>query len=295
MINIMDIKKTTVANTYQIIKQIGSGSFGEVYSAKNKEGHSVAAKIENRNKPPKLINEYKIYNYLYKRGLQKGIPKIYSILETPDYNMMFMQLLGPSLEDLFKKYNKKLELPTVLNTAVQLINTMKNLHNNNYIHRDIKPSNFLIGLSKNKNQIYVLDFGLSKKYMHNRIHIKNRKDRSLIGTSRYASTNMHRGYEPSRRDDLESLGHMLIYLLKGSLPWQGLKKKKLNTQTKTIGEVKLSTSLNDLCSNIPECFKEYLRYCRRLKFNERPNYKFLCELFTDYAFVNKIKLQFQWE
>lgn len=294
-INIMqDKSETIVADTYQIIKQIGSGSFGEVYSAKNNKGVLSAAKIENKEKSPKLVNEYKIYNYLYKKGLRVGIPKVYSMLETPDYNMMFMQILGPSLEDLFKKYDKQLRVDTVLLIAIQILNSLEQIHNNNYIHRDIKPSNFLIGKDSDKSQIYILDFGLSKRYSNHSTHIPFRNDRSFIGTSRYASTNMHLGYEPSRRDDLVSLGHMLVYFLKGSLPWQGLKKKKTHNHIKTISEVKISTTLDDLCKDIPECFKNYLKYCRKLKFDETPDYKFLNNLFVDYAGKNSISMKFQW-
>jgi serine/threonine protein kinase len=283
-----------VSDTYQIIKQIGSGSFGEVYSAKNKNGRIRAAKVENKEKSPKLINEYNIYNYFYKKGLTVGIPKVYSMIETPDYNMMFMQLLGPSLEDLFKKYNKKLEVPTVLMIAIQIISILEQIHTYNYIHRDIKPSNFLIGLDSEKTQIYILDFGLSKRYRNHETHMPYRSDKSLIGTSRYASTNMHRGSEPSRRDDLESFGHVLVYLLKGSLPWQGLKKKKTDSHIKTIGEVKLSTTLDDLCSGIPDCFKTYLEYCRGLKFEETPNYELINKMFIDYCTQNSITPKLQW-
>lgn len=283
-----------VFEIYLIIDEIGSGSFGKVYLAEYKKGGYVAVKVENRKKSSRIINEYKIYDYLNKKNFRKGLPKIYDFFQTPDYNMMFMQLLGPSLEDLFKNYKKKFKLSTVLLLAKQLLDLLESLHRANFIHRDIKPNNFLIGRDENKNQIYIMDFGLSKKYMNGGKHIDYRDNKSLIGTARYASKNMHIGIEPSRRDDLESVGYMLIYFLKGSLPWQGLKKKKGENLLNLIGDVKMCTSLDALCKNIPDCFKEYLSYCQNLKFDEEPNYKYLRKLFEDFHKEKNIKLSFEW-
>lgn len=288
-------KKNIVSDNYIFIKKIGSGSFGEVFLAEYKNGGYVAAKIEDRHKSPRVINEYKIYNYLHKKSFTVGLPKIYDFIQTPDYNMMFMQLLGLSLEDLFSQYKRKFKLETIFQLAIQLVELMEQLHRANFIHRDIKPNNFLIGRDKHKNQIYMMDFGLSKKYIVNGRHIEFRDNRSLIGTARYASRNMHMGFEPSRRDDLESVGYMLIYFLKGSLPWQGLKKKKDENHLELIGNTKMCTSIESLCEGVPDCFMEYIKYCRALKFEEAPNYVYLKKLFTDECVKLSITPKFEWE
>ena len=281
-------------NDYIIIEQIGSGSFGEVYLAEYKKGGYVAVKVEDKKKAKRIYNEYKIYRYLQTCNFAVGLPKIYDYLQSPDYNIMVMQLLGPSLEDLFNKYNRKFKLSTVFMLANQLIYLLRQLHTSEYIHRDIKPNNFLIGRDKNMGQLYMMDFGLSKKYTMNDKHIKFRDKRSLIGTARYASVNMHMGFEPSRRDDLESVGYMLIYFLKGVLPWQGIKKQKGNEHLETIGEIKMCTNLEQLCENIPNCFKEYIIYCKKLKFDEKPDYDYMGNLFNNS--MNKLNIipSFEW-
>jgi serine/threonine protein kinase len=284
-------KKSLLNDDYIIIEQIGSGSFGEVYLAEYKHGGYVAVKVEENKKAQRIYNEYKIYRHLHRSNFEIGLPKIYDFLQLQDYNIMVMQLLGPSLEDIFVKNNRKFTLSTVFAMAPQLIRLLEQLHGAGYIHRDIKPNNFLIGRDKNADQVYIMDFGLSKKYIMNNKHMVFRDKRSLIGTARYASINMHMGFEPSRRDDMESVGFMMVYFLKGSLPWQGIKKQKGNEHIEAIGEIKLCTSIDKLCEGLPDCFRNYLTYCRKLKFDETPNYDYLTKLFTDD--INK-STKFDW-
>jgi len=285
-----------LSDNYVIIKKIGSGSFGEVYLAQRKDGLNVAAKVEDNFKTSRIMNEYKIYKYLINKGFIIGLPKVYEFIQTKDYNIMFMQLLGFSLEDKFNEYNKKFSLETVFMLCDQLLYLIEQLHKCGFIHRDIKPSNFMIGKDYLSNQVYIMDFGLSKKYIKDKRHILFRDGRSLIGTARYASINMHMGIEPSRRDDLESIGYMFIYFLKGSLPWQGLKKKLGggDKNLELIGETKISTSIDILCKDLPSCFKEYLIYCRSLKFDENPDYNYLKNLFIKSKSDLKLTPKFQW-
>jgi serine/threonine protein kinase len=290
---IKDKKRSLLKDSYQIIEKIGSGSFGDIYLAKKKNiPHlNLAAKIEERKSKERVINEYKIYRKLNTSGAIKGLPKIYELIQTEDYNIMFMELLDSSLEDQYNKHNRNFDLPTVLKLGVEIIKLIHQVHKKGYIHRDIKPNNFMIGM--NKNKIYIMDFGLSKRFIKSGRHIEFHKNRSLIGTARYASINMHMGIEPSRRDDLESIGYMLVYFLINKLPWQGLKKKG-KAHIKEIGNIKMCTNIDDLCKKIPNCFNKYLKYCRNLKFNEEPNYNYLIELFKEEANKKKLKLVFQW-
>lgn len=155
------------------------------------------------------------------------------------------------------------------------------MHEERIIHRDIKPDNFLIGGNENtKNNIYIIDFGLAKCYKNSEgEHIPFREGKNLTGTARYASINTHIGYEQSRRDDLETIGHVLLYFLKGSLPWQGLPGKSKNEKYNNIKKKKLEVSVDDLCKGHPSCFKDFMHYCRKLQFTEDPNYAYIIGLF----------------
>jgi serine/threonine protein kinase len=276
-----------------LIDKIGEGSFGDVYIGKNKLGKKIAIKIESKEQHKKshLNMEYRIYKKIRKYGFTDGIPEVYSFIETDDYNIMTMELLGDSLSSIHEKFDKKFDLGTVLKLAIELIDLMEKFHKTGFIHRDIKPNNFLTGVGPNIGKIYIMDLGLSKQYIVDDKHIKLKTDKGLVGTSRYTSVNIHMGLEPSRRDELESIGYMLLYFLNGSLPWQGLKKSKKDD---VIGEVKICTSLNKLCKGYPSCFLEYLLYCRTLSFDTEPDYDKLTNLFKKTAIDKKIELKYCW-
>lgn len=287
-------KATILLDDYIIIELLGSGSFGEVYLAQHSCGKKVAIKVEDKIRVPKVYNEYKIYKYLSKSNFKIGVPKIYDFMKTPDYDIMVMQLLGPSLEDLLNNNNRNFNLQTVFLLAKQIIILLRNLHGTGYIHRDIKPNNFLIGSGSDTNQVYIMDFGLSKKYLYNGKHIDFKNKRSLIGTARYASINMHLGIEPTRRDELESVGYMLVYFIKGILPWQGIKKQKGIDHLKMIGDKKMCVPLDVLCEGVPSSIKKYIRYCKNLTFDETPNYEYILKLFDQDCNNLNIKPKFNW-
>ncbi|KAJ4967662.1 hypothetical protein NE237_014363 [Protea cynaroides] len=271
-----------IGGKFKLGRKIGSGSFGELYLGVNiQSGEEVAVKLESvKTKHPQLHYESKLY-MLLQGGT--GIPHLKWFGVEGEYNVMVIDLLGPSLEDLFNYCNRKFTLKTVLMLADQLINRVEYMHSRGFLHRDIKPDNFLMGLGRRANQVYVIDYGLAKKYrdLQTHKHIPYRENKNLTGTARYASVNTHLGVEQSRRDDLESLGYVLMYFLRGSLPWQGLKAGTKKQKYDKISEKKMLTPMEVLCKSYPSEFISYFHYCRSLRFDDKPDYSYLKRLFRD--------------
>lgn len=272
---------------YQLMKTIGSGAFGCVHLAVDTQSKTpndrVAVKVENRNcKYPQVVREARLMKLLGLSTRSLGIPRVKWYGNERHYNAMVMELLGPSLEDLFNRCGRRFSLKTVLLLAEQMLKRIEYIHSKNFIHRDIKPDNFLMGIEKRSHVVYLIDFGLAKKYRDSRrIHIPYKDNKHLTGTARYASINNHLGIEQSRRDDLESIGYVLLYFLKGKLPWQNLHAKTKNEKYEKICTKKTNTSIKELTKNQPEEFATYLNYCRSLGFDSTPHYQYLRKLFMD--------------
>ena len=196
------------------------------------------------------------------------------------YNILIMELLGQSLENLFQAQNRSFSIKTACMLGVQMIDRIEYVHSRKIIHRDIKPDNFVIGRGLKSHIVYVLDFGLSKKYwsVSHKCQLPFIRGKKLTGTARYASINALSGCEQSRRDDLESIGYIIMYFIRGSLPWQGLKVNKKEDRYKKICEKKKETSAKDLCAGFPSEFETFVSYTRNLQFTEVPNYNYLRNL-----------------
>jgi len=263
---------------YETSKRLGAGCFGEVYRGKEvKSGREVAIKFENKQgkSAPQLEHEVEVLG-----ALRAGQPNLQGVAECLFYgvegqhNCMVMELLGKSLEDRMVECKNKLNVRTTVLIAEQVVQRIEFLHSKGMVHRDIKPENFMFGIKDKIHHIYIIDFGLSKKYWDEarNSHCQHRQKLSLTGTARYASINAHKGVEQSRRDDLEAIGHMFLYFLRGALPWSGLDAKTQEEKYRKICQKKEETKLDDLCKGFPDEFKEYLAYARRLDFEERPDY-----------------------
>ena len=263
---------------YKATKKLGEGSFGKVYQAEY-NGINYAIKMEYKSKEQGLLEiEATIMSYL--KG--PNIPYIKSYGYSGDFNVLVMQLLDKSLEDLINKYIT-FSIKTTAMLGYQMVNILQYIHDRHIIHRDIKPDNFVMGAKEDNAKLYILDFGLAKKYRSSRTLIQYPfiKKKKLTGTARYASINALEAYEQSRRDDLESVGYVLMYFLRGNLPWQGLKVRSKEDRYKKILEKKKETSSQELCRDFPYEFYEYVEYTRNLEYEENPDYDFLRRKFSD--------------
>lgn len=270
---------------YSIVKKLGAGCFGEVYQAtykdENSQEQSVAVKFEDAsNGAPQLEHEAEILNVLRNPVLPQGIPEVHWFGLEGSFRAMVIDLLGRSLEDRVKGCNGKFTPKTTILVADQILRRIEYLHSKGIIHRDIKPENFMWGVKEKQHHLYLIDYGLSKRYFEGGKHIAMRQKLSLTGTARYASINAHRGLEQSRRDDIEAIGHMLLYFLRGALPWSGLEAKSKQEKYRKIKEKKESVPLPELCQGFPQAFESYLSTAREMGYKDRPNYSKLRELFA---------------
>lgn len=281
---------------FRVKKKLGEGAFGEVYTGFSIENDElVAIKIEPRKILKPLLDSEAFFLYTLK-GF--GIPEVISFGRVKQYSVLIQPLLGKSLFDLFAEKHRRFNILDVCLIAIQILDRIQWVHSKFIVHRDIKPDNFLLG-RKDPNIIYLIDFGLSKKYKSSTTgkHLKFGFTGKLTGTVRFASANALRGGEQSRKDDLESVGYMLIYFMKGRLPWQGITGNKKMERYLKIYKIKKRIKPEDLCKGLHEEICEYIKYVRSLDFEEDPDYNYLRSLFK--KVISKVtessdKLLFSW-
>ena len=257
-----------IDDTYKILtdKRLGGGSFGHVYKCLNiKTNKEYSIKIEsNDNTNPQLLHEYKILKSL--EG-NEGIPTTYLFKNIGGESILIMDLLGPNLEDILQDTKTKtFTLKTCLMALKQIIERLKLIHKEGIIHRDLKPENLLVTKNIRNCLIYLIDYGLSKKYkdIKNDIHIPFKNDRQITGTIRYVSINTHKGIEQSRRDDIESSLYIITYFLNGKLNWDGIKCKTKEEKIQKIMEKKEEFKNNKEYKKLPQTFKLYHKFFNML-------------------------------
>ena len=286
-----DLFSKLIFSKYKLIKKLGEGSFGKVYKAEYNSKY-YAIKFEIREGGQDLLkNEATIMSYL--KG-NPHIPKAYSYGFSGNYNIFVLQLLAKSLEDIFNE-RQKFSLKTGAMLAYQMIEVLKYIHSKHIIHRDIKPDNFVLGSDEFNAYLYLVDFGLAKKYRSSKTLKQNpyMKKKKLAGTARYASIHAMEEMEQSRRDDLEAVSYVIMYFIRGNLPWQGLKLKSNEDRYQKILEKKKEISTEELCSEYPKVFYEFVKYAKGLKYSEEPKYDELKKNFVDWV-VNQKKEKFDY-
>jgi serine/threonine protein kinase len=274
-----------IGDRYVLQERLASGAFGIIFQAWDKEKKEYCvAKLESADTSSGILDyEFHMYKQI---GVSERIPRIYDFYPSHevygrDYNVLMMEHAGQSIENLFDKCKRRFSVKTVCMLAIEMLHCIELLHERMFLHRDIKPDNFTFKNGK----IYILDFGLCKRYRHpdTNEHITYKENKSITGTPRYASINSHLGIQMSRRDDLESLAYCLIYFLRGSLPWMGIRATSKRSKYNKILEKKMATPIDLLCAGYPEEFYDYLCYVRSLRFADKPDYAALRGMFERVA------------
>ena len=274
---------------FTISENIIPGTKNTYYGENSITKEKVAIKKEKiSNKYSYLENEKKIYELL--QG--EGIPKMYGYASSGDYNYLGRELLGESLYDYFKSCDKKFPLSKILRIGKQMISLIESIHKKGIIHGYLAPQHFLFGKDSKKSQIYLVSFGNSKYYEDpiTKVHIKNVGGKNFKSqySVNYGSINQLKKQANSRRDDVEAIGYILLYFLKGELPWQYVKGNSNDEIIEKMKEIKLNTSLDDLCRDCPEEFKSFIKYSRQLTFDDEPDYEALRILLEKVEYKSQI-------
>lgn len=294
----MELINQLINSKFTVLRRIGGGSFGQVFEGRDKDTlKPVAIKLEAVG----TAHQYLLYEAKLMRTLQdtRGVPRVRWSGSEGNYNVLVMDLLGMNLGKRFTACELKLITKDLVQVALQLLERLEAIHQKCYIHRDIKPENFTLGVGPLKDLIYIIDFGLAKKYcdQKTRQHVPFRENKGLTGTARYASVNAHLGLEQSRRDDLEAVLYVTVFFMKGNLPWQGVIANTKPEKYSKIMEKKLNISVEMLCKGLPEEVTSCLKYVKSLRFDEEPNYLYLRNSFLKIAERERVRIDhvFEWK
>ncbi|KAF2211406.1 hypothetical protein CERZMDRAFT_43817 [Cercospora zeae-maydis SCOH1-5] len=280
---VQKVQSRPINGKHSLVRKLGEGGQGGVYLGRDLDTcEEVALKLEHQSIEPSILED-EAENYRAFHGIA-GFPDVYWYGWHDDYKVMAFELLGPSLDDLFTYCGKIFSLKTTLLLADQLLIRLCALHSRKVVHRDVKPQNFLAGSGANSTVIYVVDLGLMSRFASDCSTVDNYVSGTsrLVGTTRFASIRGHEGRDQSPRDDLESLGYMLVYFMRGRLPWQGLNLPGVEKE-QSVMERKKCLKAEQLCKGLPKEFADYMRYVKCLSHGEMPDYSKLRDLFRNLA------------
>jgi casein kinase 1 len=271
---------------FKVISRLGGGAFGDVYKVLDvMDNTEYAAKLEHAlsesGSKGYLSHEAQLYAYL-NMTMTVGLPRSIYYGSAGDYNILVIDLLGPSLEDLLGLSGGRMSLKTIIMLAVQMISRLEFIHHKSYIHRDLKPENFTMGIGKRSHHCNIIDFGLAKRYRDLKTgeHIEMVTGKSLTGTARYVSINTHEGLQQARRDDMEGLAYVMLYLLRGKLPWMGGPQNATKAERyERIANLKKTIGSAQLVGDDADCFLKYLNYSKGLGYMDEPDYEKCREFF----------------
>jgi serine/threonine protein kinase len=263
---------------FELQSRLGEGTFGIVYRGVHvTTGEQVAIKLEETDceRLSPLVQEAERLKQLARPEKVQGFAEYFCSGREGPYHCIVMELLGASLQAMQVKIGGVFTPKTTVLVAQQLLHRIEYLHSKGIVHGDIKPDNFLLGVGNKAHHLHVIDFGLSSCFWDGQQHRAPGRGKKFTGTARYASINATKCYEQSRRDDLESIGNMLMFFMRGSLPWSGLTARSETQKLEKIALKKESTPVSELCAGYPDAFEEYLLYTRKLSFTQRPDYAML--------------------
>ena len=273
-------KSKLIFGKYSIKYLISKGSFGEVYLGTNVlNNKDYAIKMERTSKGESLLKE-EAYVLLFLKG--PGLPNVITFGISGRYHILIENLLGKSIYNIWLEKEKKFNIKDTCMFAIQALERVEYVHSKNYLHRDIKPANFLVG-NPDQSQIYLIDFGNARKYRSSRTgkHLPFSRNYKIYGTTIFLSLNVLKGIEQTRKDELESLGLVIIYLYKGYLPWSNYKFKDIFQALEKIKAIKENLSMKQLCHGLPIEMFEYMNYIKNMNFEDTPDYRYLQSLFLN--------------